>query len=459
MPGPDLSTHVLSRLGYGPRGDQRIDAKGLDAWIDAQLDPAAPPDADCEVRVAKLPTAGLATAQLATRFPRPKDEDVSIDPPDAPPDGVKTFASPLDDTLVVADDRVRILADLQAEHLLRAVYGAHQLQEVLTAFWLDFFDTAWGPGPIQTLLPAHVRGVIRPNALRSFPALLRAVTQSPAFLYALGNHHNVAAQTDEGFARALLQRYTLGPNGKIADADVSEVARCFTGWSLDAEWGAGTFRFVDALHDGGAKTVFGEGIRAGGGRRDGETALNLVLAQPSTGRWVATRLVRHFVADEPPQDLVAQVAAAFDKTSGDIPAMLRVIVTSAAFRDPAIYGTRVKRPAEYVASALRFLEAETDAGPDLQRWLPRMGAGPFAPGREAATLAAPELAERMRFAMNLAAGAIVGTRWTRTFSNANAVLSAAGALSSSTRRAIGAARPTVARAAGLTLASPEFQKR
>ena len=100
MPGPDLSTHVLARLGYGPRGAERLDAKTLDAWIDAQLDPAAPADADTEARVAKLATAALSTGQLAARFPRPKDEEVSVDPPDVPPDGAKTFASSLDDTLV-----------------------------------------------------------------------------------------------------------------------------------------------------------------------------------------------------------------------------------------------------------------------------------------------------------------------------------------------------------------------
>ena len=145
------------------------------------------------------------------------------------------------------------------------------------------------------------------------------------------------------------------------------MARCFTGWTILRPRQEGAFRFAKILHDDGEKTVLGHKIEAGGGIRDGERVLEILARHPSTAKFIALKLARRFVSDEPPASLVGRVADIFRKTDGDITAMLRAIFSSPEFNSPAVYRAKVKTPFELVASSMRVLgrrDASRPAAPE-----------------------------------------------------------------------------------------------
>jgi len=198
---------------------------------------------------------------------------------------------------------------------------------------------------------------------------------------------------NENYARELMELHTLGVDGGYTQKDVQEVARCFTGWTIFAPRGAGAaaqavvngrlaerlrtdagrFYFNPRVHDDGEKIVLGHKIPAGGGMKDGLMVLDIVAHHPSTAKFIATKLVRRFVADEPPPALVERVAQTFLKSGGDIREMLRIVFTSPEFNSSEAYRAKVKRPFELAVSAVRTLGAETNGGPQFHQWISRMG--------------------------------------------------------------------------------------
>src|SRR5438067_713851 len=175
-----------------------------------------------------------------------------------------------------------------------------------------------------------------------------------------------------------MELHTLGVDGGYSQRDVQEVARCFTGWTLKEHLGAGAisakdffrsnvYEFRPDQHDTGDKHVLVRIVPGRGGpsgEREGEEVLDLLAAHPSTAHFLAKKLCRRFVADEPGESLVAHVAAAFQRTSGDVPAVLRAIFGSREFRSAP--GAKMKRPFDFVVSALRALNADTDGAGPLQ---------------------------------------------------------------------------------------------
>ncbi len=197
---------------------------------------------------------------------------------------------------------------------------------------------------------------------------------------------------NENYARELLELHTLGVDGGYTQKDVQEVARCFTGWSIHQPFGGqrrdrfarpgmpgaadvppGSFMYRDWAHDQGEKVVLGVKIPAGGGKRDGDMVLTLLARHPSTAKFIATKLCRRFVADEPPASLVARVGATFERTQGDIRACLQTLFESPEFFDPAVYQAKIKTPLEFVASTLRAAGAEITDAQALTGALARMG--------------------------------------------------------------------------------------
>src|SRR6266542_2935322 len=194
---------------------------------------------------------------------------------------------------------------------------------------------------------------------------------------------------NENYARELMELHTLGVDGGYTQKDVQEVARCFTGWTIFAPRGgaavmgaaagdaarenAGKFYFNSRMHDDGEKVVLGHKIPAGGGMKDGLTVLDILAHQPATARFIATKLVRHFVSDASPSGLVDRVAAAFAKSDGDIRETLRAIFSSPEFNSPETYLAKVKRPFELAISAIRTLWGDTNGGLQLHQWIARMG--------------------------------------------------------------------------------------
>src|SRR6266542_539708 len=194
---------------------------------------------------------------------------------------------------------------------------------------------------------------------------------------------------NENYARELMELHTLGVDGGYTQKDVQEVARCFTGWTIFAPRGAGvgtaammgeaarenagSFFFNQRVHDDGEKVVLGQKIPAGGGIKDGLMVLDILAHHPSTAKFIATKLVRHFVSDTPPPSLVAKVTTTYQKSDGDLREMLRTIFFSPEFNSPEAYRAKIKRPFELAISAVRTLGADTNGGPQLHQWIARMG--------------------------------------------------------------------------------------
>jgi uncharacterized protein (DUF1800 family) len=238
---------------------------------------------------------------------------------------------------------------------------------------------------------------------------------------------------NENYARELMELHTLGVDGGYTQKDVQEVARCFTGWTIFAPRGggvaaaalmgdasrdnAGKFYFNPRQHDEGEKTVLGHKIPAGGGMKDGLMVLDILAHHHATSRFIATKLVRHFVMDNAPPALVDRVAAAFTRSDGDIRETLKSIFFSPEFNVPEAYRAKVKRPFELAISAIRTLGADTNGGPQLHQWIARMGEplyGFQTPNGYSDTAESwvntGGLLERLNFGLSLASNRIPGTR-------------------------------------------------
>jgi uncharacterized protein (DUF1800 family) len=304
----------------------------------------------------------------------------------------------------------RIIAELQASRILRAVYSERQLQEVLADFWFNHFNVDARKGRDRFLLTGYERDAIRPHVLGKFRDLLGATAKSPAMLFYLDNwmsadpngphpemrpahvvrgpfggrvvappaprpqpQNQQKKGLNENYARELMELHTLGVDGGYTQKDVTEVARAFTGWTIENPRRGGGFTFERRLHDPGQKVVLGHVIKAGGDESDGEQVLDILARQPATAHFIATKLVRRFVSDTPPPALVDRAAKRFRDTDGDLREVLRTILTSPEFASPDVYAAKVKSPFEFVASALRAAGTDPVDAKPLIRQLQQMG--------------------------------------------------------------------------------------
>jgi uncharacterized protein (DUF1800 family) len=486
---PDARTivHVLNRLGFGPApGDvDRVRREGLAAYIDRQLNPDRIPDDRVQARLARFPTLTKSTRELAQDYfipalmqRRRQQRAAPSTPGEQEPDMAGRMRSP-EQVAVMRAER-SVLAELSQQKIIRAAYSERQLQEVLADFWFNHFNVFAGKGPTRIYLTEYERDAIRPHVLGRFRDLLGATARSPAMLFYLDNWQSAAPGAasnrrrglNENYARELMELHTLGVDGGYTQKDVQEIARAFTGWTIDAPRQGGAFRFDPRIHDNGAKVVLGHRIRAGGGRSDGEQVLDILAAHPSTARFIATKLARRFVADDPPADLVRRAAARFTATRGDIREVVRTVVTSPEFFAPAAYRAKVRTPFEFVVSAVRATGAETTGALPLvpalrDLGMPLYGCQPptgYA-DRAEAWVNTGALLNRMNFAVSLTAGTLRGVRpAAERDSDANAAAenliagALAGDVSSSTRATVARAS-TASQAIALVIGSPEFQKK
>jgi len=326
-----------------------------------------------------------------------------------------------------AGPQVVVVQDLAAGKLYRAVYSTRQLQEVLTDFWYNHFNVYLDKGADHYLVTAYERDAIRPHVLGKFEDLLRATAQNPAMLFYLDNWESAGPQSpagqrrkiglNENYGRELLELHTLGVDGGYTQKDVTEVARCFTGWTIKQPQRAAEFEFNPRMHDDGEKVVLGVRIPAGGGIDDGFKVLHLLAHHPSTARFISRELALRFVADDPPETLVRRMAASFLKSNGDLRAVLKTMFQAPEFWSRGAYRTKMKSPFEMVASSLRAINADVDFAFGLNNQLTQLGqplyrkaepTGYSNSGQE--WLNSAGLLARMNFSMALANNKIPGVK-------------------------------------------------
>src|SRR5579864_8033695 len=391
-----------------------------------------------------------------------------------------------------------ITHDLMEAKLLRAVYSPRQLEEVLTDFWYNHFNVLLDKGADRYLVGSYERDVIRPHVLGNFKDLLMETAQSPAMLFYLDNFQSVdpvaagrmqqrfgAQQAkqrrglNENYARELMELHTLGVDGGYTQHDVTEVARCFTGWSIRAPREGSGFVFREGVHDNGPKVVLGHKIPAGGGIKDGLKVLDILAHHRSTARFISTKLAMRFVADNPPPSLIDKMAQTFQKKDGDLRAVMETMFNAPEFWSEGAYRVKLKSPLEMVASAVRALGADVDFSFALNQQLVQLGqplyrkqepTGYSNSGAEWVNSAA--LLARMNFAVALAANRIPGVKVDASrFGDVENTSQIARALmlpqlSNASRAAIDAGleakpgqNPKPMVIAGLMLGSPDFQRR
>jgi uncharacterized protein (DUF1800 family) len=340
-----------------------------------------------------------------------------------------------------------VVQDLVEAKLLRAVYSDRQLEEVLADFWYNHFNVFIEKGADRYLVTAYDRDAIRPHVLGKFEDLLRATAQSPAMLFFLDNWESADPQSpagkrrklglNENYGRELLELHTLGVDGGYTQKDVTEVARCFTGWSIEEPQRLAEFKFNPRMHDNGEKTVLGVRIPAGGGIDDGFKVLHLLAHQPATAHFISRKIAMRFVADDPPETLVKRMAATILSKDGDLRAVLKTMFDSPEFWSRGAYRAKMKSPLEMVASSLRALNADVDFTFGLANQLNQLGeplyrklepTGYSNSGQE--WLNSAGLLARMNFSMALVNNKVAGVKVDTTQS-----------------------------AQGVTLGSPEFQRK
>ena len=326
----DPILRFLNRAGYGPRpGDYaRASAMGLPAYLEEQLNPEQIDDSVVDDVMQGMTVYNKAADQLSSK-----------------------------------NKATRSIAtrELLRTTILRATFSNRQLYEAMVEFWSDHFNIALpSNGNLRVFKMLDDREVIRPNALGKFRDLLFASANSPAMLVYLDNIRSRADQADkkpnENYPRELFELHTLDVTGGYTQQDVEEAARIFSGWGVARGNKSLLWKreFNTKWHDDGEKQVLGQTFPAGQGEEDVNQLLELLATHPNTARFIATKLVRRFVADQPPEALVTQVTQTYQDTDGDIKEMLRVIFLSDEFANAP---DKLKRPYTYTISALRALDA------------------------------------------------------------------------------------------------------
>ena len=358
-----------------------------------------------------------------------------------------------------------------------AIQSATPFVERLVYFWSNHFAVSVDKLLVVGLAGGFEADAIRPNVLGRFEDLLLAVVRHPAMLLYLDQAQSIGPSSfagmragerqqrqrglNENLAREILELHTLGVRSGYTQSDVTEFARALTGWTLPGDDAlqpaTNTFRFAPALHEPGARTVLGRSY-ADGGEQQARAIIHDLVTSPATARHVAFKLARHFVADDPPTELVQRLATTFERTAGDLPSLYRELLASKEAWQPA--SAKFKSPWDWAISSFRALGRQEMPAVQAANLMNQLGQPVWRPGSPAGyddltvTWAAPDaLLRRVEVAQRIAtqAGTAVDAR-----SLASRVLP--GALTDDTASAIARAE-SASTALALLLVSPEFLRR
>jgi len=268
-------------------------------------------------------------------------------------------------------DRNALQLQLAYATMYRAAFSRRQFYERMVHFWTDHF-TIYYP-KVYYLKVIDDREVVRKHALGTFPDILRASAHSPAMLEYLDNTRSRARSVNQNYARELMELHTLGVDGGYTQTDVEEVTRALTGWTIQ---GRGNFNFDPTGHDFTAKTVLGNALPAmspsagAAGIQDGETVLNILLAHPSTAKFISKKMLRWLLQYDPPAALIDRISATFTRTGGDTRAMIRDILTPANLLAAT---PKYRQPYQLVLAALRATRPAIVNLSGINRQLPTLG--------------------------------------------------------------------------------------
>jgi uncharacterized protein (DUF1800 family) len=423
-----------------PSPEEEAEAKRLEDKLYADLEvqklPDLPPDQRYK-RILSMTTEQQVTFADSLRGGKGQEFLAGLDPKQK-------------ETLLAMNNPQGVVSDeLMQAKLLRAIYSQRQLEEVMTDFWFNHFNVFINKGADHVLVTSYEQGVIRPHALGKFEDLLVATAKSPAMLFYLDNWLSIGpdsmqalgipahpglrgpyryppmrpnanpkrnAGLNENYGRELMELHTLSVNGGYSQRDVTEVAKVFTGWTIDKPNDGGNFQFDPRKHEPGPKFVLGHRIKPKG-EDEGREVLHMLATSPQTAHFISLKLAQRFVADDPPPALVDRMAKTFQKKKGDIREVLSTLFQSPEFWDESSYRAKMKTPLEFVASAVRATGADVDDAMPLARQLNNMGMPlyqaqpPTGYSMKAETwVSSSALLNRMNFALALTAGKIKGVK-------------------------------------------------
>jgi uncharacterized protein (DUF1800 family) len=432
---------AASRFGLGAQPGDLARIKGdPHGWLLAQLDGGAE----------ATPGVGRSAERLQLYF-----------------DSRRSGGDPAVIALFQKEYRQGFTADIGAR-TRRAAATEQPFRERLVHFWTNHFTVSAVRPLVAGIAVPFEEEAIRPNVTGRFVDLLLAAIRHPAMLLYLDQAESIGPNSragqnrnrglNENLAREILELHTLGVDGGYAQADVRAFAEILTGWSIgNPRRGViGEFSYIPIIHEPGSKTFLGHAY-GNEGEREAKAALELLARHPSTARRIATKLARHFIADQPPAESIDRIARVFLDSDGDLKAVYRAVIAEEhAWRNPL---TKVRTPSDFVVAALRATGIKPEGG-GLLRAQAALGQPPLvAPSPagwpdDAAAWATPEAMMR-RVEVALAFAARVRSKM-EPGDLAEAVLG--DALSDETGTAIRRAGSRT-EALALMLASPEFQRR
>ena len=370
---------MLDRVSWGVSGGsvRQLQQQGWNAWLQAQLHPrksALPPAVQAQIDAMTISQVPLD--QLVMSMEQKRKESAAVMDDMAKQQAQKEYQQELN----------RLAREAATRSLLLDVYAPNQLQQQLSWFWLNHFSVHQGKHNLRAMVGDYEANAIAPHALGKFRDLLGATVHHPAMLRYLDNEANAVKRINENYARELMELHTLGVNGGYSQADVQELARILTGVgvnlgpetpkvkpALQAQYvRRGLFEFNPNRHDYGDKQFLGQTVK-GRGLAELDEALDRLSRSPATAHFISGKLAQYFVGDNPPEALVARMAATFRQSDGMIADVLQTMFSSPEFRQSL--GKKFKDPMHYVVSAVRLSYDDKpilNAGPMLN-WLSRMG--------------------------------------------------------------------------------------
>ena len=374
-----LHLKIINRITWGANlaSWQQAQTVGFDRYVQQQLHPAgAPMPAPIAAEIAAMTISQQPMLQLVQTLEANRKAADAI-----PDDGQKKAAQQ-----AYQQELNRVAREAATRSLLRDLYSSNQLQEQMTWFWMNHFNIFQGKHNLRAMVGDYEEHAIRPNALGKFRDLLRATVHHPAMLRYLDNEQNASGHINENYARELMELHTMGVGGGYTQRDVQELARIMTGFGVNLGSTApgvkrelqsqyvrnGLFEFNPNRHDYGDKIFLSQAMH-GRGLPELDEAIDRLSRHPATARFVSQKIAQYFVADTPPADLVTQLAQAFQRTDGDIAAVLQTLFKSPQFL--ASLDHQFKDPVHNVISAVRLAYDDKpilNSGPMLN-WLNRMG--------------------------------------------------------------------------------------